>query len=70
MMTRALAADLAAARVTVVSIHPGWLRTDMGGDEADVPADEAAATIVETVDGLGLAHSGSYMDRDGTPHPW
>jgi NAD(P)-dependent dehydrogenase (short-subunit alcohol dehydrogenase family) len=34
MLTRYLALDLKTAGITVISMHPGWVKTDMGGDEA------------------------------------
>lgn len=44
MYTRTLAVDL-AGKATVSSVHPGWTKTDMGGEEADFTPEEAAEGI-------------------------
>lgn len=44
MYTRTLAARL-FEKITVSSVHPGWVKTDMGGEEADITPDEAAKHI-------------------------
>ena len=61
--------DLKDAGVTVVGIHPGWVKTDMGGDSAQLEVDDSAACILKTVDGLDLQNTGSFMDRDGSAIP-
>ena len=56
--------------VIVVAMHPGYLRTDMGGPGADLDPDEAVGQIVATVDSLTLDCSGAFIRWDGTTHPW
>ena len=58
------------AGITVVCIHPGFLKTDMGGSRADMPVEEGAAGIVAMVDGLTLDDSGTFRRWDGSVHPW
>jgi len=70
MVTRGLAADLADRGVIVVSVHPGWVRTDMGTAAADLPVEEAVSALVETVDRLGPEATGCFLDSDGSIHPW
>lgn len=45
MYTKTLALRL-APEITVSSVHPGWVKTDMGGDDADITPEEAAKDIV------------------------
>ncbi len=45
MYTRTLALRLKASDITVSSVHPGWVRTDMGGPEADMSPEEAVEGI-------------------------
>jgi NAD(P)-dependent dehydrogenase (short-subunit alcohol dehydrogenase family) len=56
--------------ITVVALHPGWVRTDMGGRSAPLGADESAAAIVDTVSHLTMNDTGRFLRWDGTDHPW
>lgn len=61
---------LAERGVIVVSIHPGSVRTDMGGAEAEVEPGEAARLLTATIDSLTPELSGGFLRADGTRHPW
>ncbi|MDO5435019.1 MAG: SDR family NAD(P)-dependent oxidoreductase [Clostridia bacterium] len=57
--------------IRVLLIHPGWVRTRMGGPEAPLSPEESARGVALTVD----AHrhdpeNGMYFDYDGSPRPW
>jgi NAD(P)-dependent dehydrogenase (short-subunit alcohol dehydrogenase family) len=69
MLTRCLAADLGPA-VTVVSVHPGWVRTGVGGTAAPDRPDVAAAALGRLLERLGPGDSGRFLDRDGVDIPW
>ena len=56
--------------ITVIALHPGWLRSDMGSDRADLDPADAAASIVRVVDGLTLDQTGTFLRWDGSTHPW
>jgi NAD(P)-dependent dehydrogenase (short-subunit alcohol dehydrogenase family) len=58
------------AGITVVCIHPGFLKTDMGGSRADMPVEQGAAGVVAMVDRLTLDDSGTFRRWDGSVHPW
>ncbi len=70
MITRASAGDLAAEGVIVVSVHPGWVRTDMGGPDAPLSARDSAEAILATTDRLRPEDSGAFLRWDGEEHPW
>jgi NAD(P)-dependent dehydrogenase (short-subunit alcohol dehydrogenase family) len=70
MVTVKLAQAFAADGVRAVTVHPGWLRTDMGGPSADLDPADAAKQIAESVAKLTLADSGRFIRWDGTTHPW
>lgn len=56
--------------ITVIALHPGWLRSDMGGSRADLEPAVAAESIAGVVEGLSLEHTGSFLRWDGSKHPW
>lgn len=70
MMMRGLASDLKERGITAVGVHPGWVRTDMGGAGADVAPGESAHGIAAVVDGLTPDQSGHYLTYDGGELPW
>lgn len=70
MITRALAADLADDGIVVASLHPGWVRTDLGGPQAELTPGESVAGMIRMIDGLAAADSGGFFTWQGEPHPW
>ena len=65
-----LAKDLKAQNITVAMIHPGWVKTDMGGDGADITAQESATGIRSVIAGLTPESSGKFYKWNGDIHPW
>lgn len=59
-----------AGRATCVALHPGWVRTDMGGSEADLDVADAVAGMRHTLATLQLADSGGFFNVDGQPLAW
>lgn len=64
-----LALDL-KDQVIVALIHPGWVRTDMGGPDADIAPDESASGIREVIAALTRHDSGKFYKWSGDIHPW
>jgi NAD(P)-dependent dehydrogenase (short-subunit alcohol dehydrogenase family) len=69
---RTLAAEWGPQGFIVVALNPGWVRTDMGGPDAEISADQAAAQILDFIDGVSLSNSinGAFVNTDGSPLPW
>ncbi len=59
-----------AGRAICVALHPGWVRTDMGGAGADLDVADSAAGIRRVMAGLTPADHGGFFDVDGTPLSW
>lgn len=67
---QALAIDWKDEPIVVAMIHPGWVKTDMGGPNAQITAEESAAGIRQVVAGLGKGDSGKFYKWNGEIHPW
>jgi NAD(P)-dependent dehydrogenase (short-subunit alcohol dehydrogenase family) len=70
MLMKCLAIDLASRGIIVLPLHPGWVRTDMGGADADIDAATSVAGLREVIAGLTLDDSGSFLDYLGAEIPW
>ncbi|MCE4060949.1 SDR family oxidoreductase [Pandoraea sputorum] len=67
------AVSLEAQRATCVAMHPGWVRTDMGGENADIDVETSVAgmrRVLARAPGERATHNGGFYNYDGTPFPW
>ena len=65
-----LATVLAPKGIACVAIDPGWVRTDMGGREADRDPAQVATEIIALAGRLTLAGTGRFLKTDGSERPW
>lgn len=70
MITKGLSVDLGPRGFTVVSFHPGWVQTDMGGESADIPVEESVAGMRKVIAGLTTDDNGRFFNFDGEELPW
>lgn len=70
MVMKILANDLGPQDVIVTCFHPGWVRTDMGGESADLSAEESAGGIRRVIAGLSAADNGGFRNYDGEVIGW
>jgi NAD(P)-dependent dehydrogenase (short-subunit alcohol dehydrogenase family) len=70
MVSKNLSIDLRDLGVSVIAVHPGWVRTDMGGPEADISPEESVAGLRAVIDNAGPEASGRFFSYDGEELPW
>ena len=57
-------------RVALVLLHPGWVKTDMGGPSAQIDAAESVAGMRGVIERLTLRETGAFLDYRSGPIPW
>lgn len=68
--TKSMSIDLKKEQILVASMHPGWVKTDMGGKNAPLDVDSSVAGIFSTIEKLGEADTGKFLQYDGSELPW
>jgi NAD(P)-dependent dehydrogenase (short-subunit alcohol dehydrogenase family) len=56
--------------VTCAVLHPGWVKTRMGGAGAPLGAEESVTGMRGVIDRLTPSESGGFFGHDGAPIPW
>ena len=56
--------------IIVYALGPGWVRTDMGGPNADIGVEESIAGCLRVIDGLTMEDSGGFGNYTGAELPW
>ena len=67
---KSIAIDLAEKQITTVALHPGWVKTRMGGDNAIIDTDTSVNGMTKIIDELNSENSGSFVAYDGQIIPW
>ncbi len=70
MAVKSLAIDLAPRGITCIVVHPGWVRTDMGGPSGLISPEESISGIRRVIARLTPADSGGFFNYDGKPIAW
>ena len=70
MASALLARALDDRGITVLALHPGWVQTDMGGQNATVSPEASAAGLLQVIDGATPEDSGRFLDWQGEALPW
>lgn len=67
---RELAPVWGAERLIAIVMHPGWVRTDMGGRSATLSVEESVTGMRRVITGLTAAEHGRFWTWDGREHEW
>lgn len=70
MVVRAAACEFGPQGAIVVGLHPGWVRTDMGGPNAHLGVTESVEDLREVIAGLSEGSNGGFFDYSGRQLPW
>ena len=65
-----LSRELAPEGIAVGAYHPGWVRTDMGGAEADIDVETSATGLIARFDALTIETTGCFEFYSGEPIPF
>ena len=57
--------EFKSKKITVVSFHPGWVRTDMGGPNATLSTKESASSLIKNFENLTFEDTGKFFNYDG-----
>lgn len=67
---KSLAHDLAGEGIKILMLHPGWVRTDMGGPNAEMDVSESVTAMLGIINAAVPADNGRFIDVDGSTIPW
>lgn len=70
MFTKILAQALKDKGINVISLHPGWARTEIGGNQAPSSPHEVISKAIEMISGVSQKDSGKFLDGSGFELSW
>ena len=69
-VVKSISVDLAKDDMKVALLHPGWVRTDMGGPNGLIDTTASVSGMTQVIDSLGQSDSGCFFNYDGSKIPW
>ena len=69
-VVKSLSVDLENEGIVVALIHPGWVKTDMGGPNALISKDTSVRGMTEVISNLDISSTGNFYNYDGSIIPW
>ncbi|WP_430437256.1 SDR family oxidoreductase [Oceanibaculum nanhaiense] len=70
MAVSCLALEVKDRGITCTVMHPGWVKTDMGGPGADITTNESVSGLRKVIGGLDISKTGKFFNYDGAEFPW
>ena len=67
---KAMMNDLKERGIVVLALHPGHVKTDMGGSAAPLVPEESIRGMISVIDSITEADSGKFLDWEGGEIPW
>ncbi|MBA4735036.1 MAG: SDR family oxidoreductase [Candidatus Poseidoniales archaeon] len=70
MISKVLAVEGQKDNITVTAYHPGWAKTDMGGERAPVPVSNSVRGLIELINNQETEKTGRFFEYTGEELPW
>uniref|UniRef100_A0A8D2IWJ3 C-factor n=1 Tax=Varanus komodoensis TaxID=61221 RepID=A0A8D2IWJ3_VARKO len=70
MLTKCQSLDYKEDGILCAAVHPGWVKTDMGTQQADLTVDESVRGILSVLSRFGDEHNGAFVNWKGETIPW
>ena len=70
MHSKNLSMALTEFGITVIALGPGWVKTDMGGPDAQITPEESVKGMLKVIDSLTLEDTGKFYNYTGSEMPW
>ena len=67
---KSLAIDWKDKSISVLMLHPGWVKTDMGGKSAKLEIPDSIQRMIQVISDLNLETSGSFVNYEGNKLEW
>lgn len=69
-LTKTMSLDLKSEGFICLALHPGWVKTDMGGSSAPYTTDQSVRSMIQVIDVIDQRANGLYLDLKGSQIPW
>jgi len=69
-LTRGFVSEMKGEDFTVLTVHPGWVRTDMGGANADIDVETSVKGIADVLEAQAGSGGHRFLDYRGETIPW
>ncbi|XP_026095863.1 uncharacterized protein LOC113067683 [Carassius auratus] len=70
MLTVLAAEEFKADEILCMALHPGWVKTDMGGEKAPLESKDSVEGMLRVIGSLTEKHHGGFLDYTGETMPW
>ena len=67
---KSLSIDWKEDGISILILHPGWVKTDMGGNSAKLEIPDSISQMIRVIQDLNLANSGSFVNYAGEKLEW
>ena len=67
---KSLSIDWKADGISVLMLHPGWVRTDMGGSNAKLDIDTSVSKMLDVINSLDMGKTGAFLNYEGKKLEW